>query len=187
LIFGGPVVEKRVRFKRWVLIKEVINGIMLWFRYTSAGREKMGDSKSGGKYKRRDLAGTIEVLFEISDAVTHTRNLPELYKAIHQSLDKILNVDNFFIALLDEKRDAIIFPYHVDEKNDIPEEILNFSKEFTFTGRIIKQKSPLIFYENDYVEMVRKKGNNFPGKRAFSAANAYESLPHATPENGVIP
>jgi PAS domain S-box-containing protein len=118
----------------------------------------MGDIESGGKYKRRDLAGTIEVLFEISDAVTHTRNLPELYKAIHQSLDKILNVDNFFIALLDEERDAITFPYHVDERDDIPEEILNFSKESTFTSRIIKQKSPLIFYENDYVEMGRKMG-----------------------------
>lgn len=113
---------------------------------------------SGGKYKRRDLAGTIDVLFEISDAVTHTRNLPELYRAIHQSLDKILKVDNFFIALLDEERDAITFPYHVDERNDIPEEILNFSKESTFTGRIIQQKSPLIFYEKDSVEMIRKMG-----------------------------
>ena len=31
-------------------------------------------------------------MFEISDAVTHTRNLDELYREIHQSLDKILNV-----------------------------------------------------------------------------------------------
>lgn len=120
----------------------------------------MGETESGGKYKKRDLARTIDVLFEISNAVTHTRNLAELYKVIHQSLDKILNVDNFFIALLDEERDAITFPYHVDEKNDVPEKILNFSKESTFTSRIIKTKSPLIFYENDFVEMAREKGKN---------------------------
>ncbi len=120
----------------------------------------MGERESARKHKRRDLAGTIEVLFEISAAVTHTRNLAELYKVIHRSLDKILNVDNFFIALLDEERDAITFPYYVDEKDDIPEEILNFSKETTFTSQIIKKRNPLLFYENDYVEMVRKKGKN---------------------------
>jgi PAS domain S-box-containing protein len=120
----------------------------------------MDQTESGGKFKKRDLARTIEVLFEISNAVTQTRNLPELYKVIHQSLDKIFNVDNFFIALLDEQRDAITFPYYVDEKNIIPEKIVNFSKEATFTGRIVKKKSPLIFYENDYDEMVRKKGKN---------------------------
>ncbi|RLB87704.1 MAG: hypothetical protein DRH26_15070 [Deltaproteobacteria bacterium] len=133
------------------------------FRHTSdAGRRKMGETESGRKHNRRDLAGTIEVLFEISNAVTHTRNLPELYKVIHQSLDKILNVDNFFIALLDEEQDAITFPYHVDEKDDVPEEILNFSKESIFTSRIIKKKSPLIFYENDYFQMV-PRGKNPPG------------------------
>jgi PAS domain S-box-containing protein len=120
----------------------------------------MDARESGGKYKKRDLAGTIEVLFEISDAVTHTRNLPELYRVIHRSLDKILNVDNFFIALLDEQRDAVTFPYHVDERDDVPDELLNFSKEFTFTSRIIKEKSSLIFYENDYIEMVQKMGKN---------------------------
>ena len=118
----------------------------------------MEETESDGNDKRRDLAGTIEVLFEISDAVTHTRNLPELYRVIHQSLDKILNVDNFFIALLDEQRDAITFPYHVDERDDVPEEFLNFSKESTFTSQIIKNKTPLIFYESDYVEMARKTG-----------------------------
>jgi PAS domain S-box-containing protein len=120
----------------------------------------MDETESGGKYQKRDLAGTIAVLFEISDAVTHTRNLPELFRVIHRSLDKILNVDNFFIALLDEQRDAVTFPYHVDERDDVPDEILNFSKEFTFTRRIIKEKSALIFYENDYIQMVQKMGKN---------------------------
>jgi PAS domain S-box-containing protein len=118
----------------------------------------MDTPESDSRHKRQDLAQTIEVLFEISDAVTHTRNPAELYQVIHRSLDKILNVDNFCIALLDEERDAITFPYSVDEKDDIPEEILNFSKQSTFTGRIIKEKSPLIFYEKDYFKMARETG-----------------------------
>ena len=43
----------------------------------------------------RDAYRTMEVLFEITDAVTSTLNLDELYKVIHTSLGKILNVDNF--------------------------------------------------------------------------------------------
>ncbi len=120
----------------------------------------MGETKSGIRHKRRDLAGTIEVLFEISDAVTHTRNLAELYGVIHQSLGKILKVDNFCIALLDEERDAITFPYHVDVKDDIPEEMLNFSKKPTSTGMVIKNKAPMIFYEKDIFKMAGKMGKN---------------------------
>jgi len=118
----------------------------------------MNKTESGIRHNRRDLAGTIEVLFEISDAVTHTRNLAELYGVIHQSLNKILNVNNFYIALLDEERDAITFPYHVDEKEDILEEILNFSTKLTPTGMVIKNKSPMIFYEKDILEMAEKMG-----------------------------
>ena len=118
----------------------------------------MGGPESGSRRKKRDLARTLEVLFEISQAVTQTLNLDELYKVIHQSLDKILNVDNFFIALLDEERDAITFPYCVDEKDDIPQEILNFSKKPTFTGKIIKAKFPLVFYEEDNLKIARERG-----------------------------
>ncbi len=123
----------------------------------------MGGAESGSRQKKRDLARTIEVLFEISQAVTQTRNLDELYKVIHHSLDKIFNVDNFFIALLDEERDAITFPYCVDEKDDIPKEILNFSKKPIFTGEIIKAKSPLLLYEADCFKLVEEKGGSLIG------------------------
>ncbi len=123
----------------------------------------MDQTKSCSRHKRRNLAGTIEVLFEISDAVTHTRNLAELYGVIHQSLNKILNVDNFYIALLDEERDAITFPYHVDERDDIPKEILNFSTKMTSTGMVIKNKSPMIFYEKDILKMTEKMGQKTIG------------------------
>jgi len=88
--------------------------------------------------KKRDPGKTIEVLFKISEAVSNTRNLDELYKVIHKSLDKILNVDNFYIALHNEAKDTITFPYHVDENNEILEEIVNFSKKPSSTGILIQ-------------------------------------------------
>ena len=56
----------------------------------------------------------LEVLFEILTAVHTTQNLDELYKAIHTSLSKVLNVDNFFIASHNIAKDSISFPYYVD-------------------------------------------------------------------------
>ncbi|NOX34121.1 MAG: GAF domain-containing protein [Deltaproteobacteria bacterium] len=103
----------------------------------------------------RDANKTLEVLFEISEAVTTTLNLDELYRAIHKSLGKILNVDNFYIALHHGKKDSITFPYHVDEKDDNPEEIFNFSKTASLTGRIIKARKPLIFFEQDIIDFAK--------------------------------
>lgn len=99
--------------------------------------------------KERDTGKTIEVLFKISDAVTRTRNLDELYKVIHESLDEILNVDNFYIALFDEKSDVLSFPYHVDEKEITPEKICNFSRTKCSTGMVIQKRRPMIFYQEE--------------------------------------
>ena len=58
---------------------------------------------------------------------------------------------------------AITFPYCVDEKDDIPKEILNFSKKPIFTGEIIKAKSPLLLYEADCFKLVEEKGGSLIG------------------------
>ncbi len=118
---------------------------------------------SGSKNEKRDLARTIEVLFEISDAVTRTRNLNELYGEIHQSLDKILNVNNFLIAIFHEEKDSISFPYHVDEKDDLPDEIFHFSETMSLTGKVIQARKPLIFYEQDLIDFSRKGNRDIIG------------------------
>ncbi|MCP3943725.1 MAG: GAF domain-containing protein [Desulfobacteraceae bacterium] len=113
--------------------------------------------------EKRDDAKTLEVLFEISEAVTHTRNLDELYKVIHFSLGKILNVDNLYIALHHEEKDSITFPYHVDEKDKVPDEIFNFSQTASLTGKVIQSKEPLIFLEQDIIEFARKQNQETIG------------------------
>ena len=103
--------------------------------------------------KKRDPGKTIEVLFKISEAVGSTHNLDELYKVIHKSLDAIFNVDNFYIALYDEEKDSITFPYHVDEKIRNPEEILGVSKIPSSIGKVIQKKKPMIFYKGDILKL----------------------------------
>ncbi len=104
----------------------------------------------------RDAHKTIDVIFEISDAVNRTRNLRELYQAIHISLGKILNVDNFFIAIHHPEKDSISFPYYVDEKDECPSEIFNFSDTASLTGQIIQAGHPMIFYREDILNLAKK-------------------------------
>ena len=60
----------------------------------------------------RDVGRTIHALFEISNAVTSTDNLDELYSSIHISLGKILNLENFAIAIYHKEKDSMTSPYY---------------------------------------------------------------------------
>jgi PAS domain S-box-containing protein len=121
-----------------------------------------------GKHSRkrtgeRDDARTLEVLFEISEAVSTTRNPEELYRVMHSSLGQILKVENFFIALHHEDRDSITFPYYVSEMDERPEEIFHFSKTASLTGQVIRARGPLIFYAKDIVDFARAQGQKVIG------------------------
>ena len=61
--------------------------------------------------------------YEISQAAILTENLEDLYKAIHQILSRLMPVQNFFIALLDEASNTIHFPYYKDQFDEPPHPI----------------------------------------------------------------
>ena len=105
----------------------------------------------------------LEVFFEISNAVNATTNLDELYKAIHKALGRILNVNNFAIALYNQKKDSISFPYYIDEKDSPPDELKNFSKLVSLTGQIIIGKKPRLFKEKEIRDFAKKKNQHVVG------------------------
>lgn len=56
-----------------------------------------------------------KALFQISHAVIDAGTLQELYTSIHKSLEDVLPVKNFFIAIYDREKNLLSFPYFVDE------------------------------------------------------------------------
>ena len=60
-------------------------------------------------------------ILKISLSVNQTNDLNSLYKSIHEVLKTIVSVDNFFIALYDDEKNLISFPYFVDQYDDAPE------------------------------------------------------------------
>ena len=61
---------------------------------------------------------TTNALYAISKAISTTRDLQHLYEDIHSILGQYIDAANFFISLLDEERDCLVFPYFMDEYDD---------------------------------------------------------------------
>ena len=57
-------------------------------------------------------------LYNISKAANSSISLEQLYPIIHKELGTIIDTTNFYIALLNHKKDKIYFPFHVDEIDD---------------------------------------------------------------------
>ncbi|MBT8349972.1 MAG: GAF domain-containing protein, partial [Deltaproteobacteria bacterium] len=93
---------------------------------------------------RKKSEETNKTLFEISNAVNTTLNLDELYRSIHQSLARIIDVTNFFIAIVNNEKRTLHFPYHVDITDDYFDSINDFDTGSTMTGMVVLQRKPIL-------------------------------------------
>jgi diguanylate cyclase (GGDEF)-like protein/PAS domain S-box-containing protein len=64
---------------------------------------------------------TLSSLYQILEAVFETKDLIELYRSIHKTVQGLMYAENFYIALYDEENDSINFPYFVDQYDKPPE------------------------------------------------------------------
>ena len=61
-----------------------------------------------------------QALYQISDAATSMQNLQEFYGTVHRLISELLPATNFYIALYDEAEQTLMFPYCVDDRDEIP-------------------------------------------------------------------
>jgi len=96
-----------------------------------------------------------QVLYNISKAANSPISLGQLYPIIHKELGNIIDTTNFYIALVDENKDELYFPYYIDEKDEnIP--IVEFSTANTLTTYIIKTGKSLLNSNKQYKDMVNQ-------------------------------
>jgi GAF domain-containing protein len=61
-------------------------------------------------------------LYRIAELASSARDMQEFYREVHVVVGGLMHAKNFFIALHDEERQLISFPYYVDEIDpDIPD------------------------------------------------------------------
>ncbi|RJX30475.1 MAG: translation initiation factor IF-2 [Desulfarculus sp.] len=131
------------------------------------------------KKDTRDMTTTVRALFEISNAVNTTDCLDDLYAAIHMSLKKILNLENFAVVIYHREKDSISFPYFVDEKDANPGEIKDIGKKQSLTARVINAGKPLIFYEEDLTKMAAAHAGPLIGPLIGSVCKVWAGAPAA--------
>jgi signal transduction histidine kinase len=85
----------------------------------------------------------LNALYRVSSIVNTNKNLDELYENIHSTVHRVLDATNFFIALYDNKKDCLWFPYEKDELFEY-EQIENVSESTTLLNRIIRENKALL-------------------------------------------
>jgi len=107
---------------------------------------------------RKKSEETNKILFEISNAVNTTLNLDDLYRSIHESLAIIIDVTNFFIAIVDSKRRTLHFPYYVDTMDDDCGTITDFDTDSSLTGLVVLQRKPILMEKKELKDRAAKDG-----------------------------
>ncbi|MEN8157691.1 MAG: PAS domain S-box protein [Bacteroidota bacterium] len=92
-----------------------------------------------------------QVLFDVSNAVSTTQSLDELYEKIRESLGLVLDTTNCFLALYNKEADTLTLPFMDDEKDSFTE----FPARKTLTSYVIRTgKAQLVNIERER-ELVR--------------------------------
>ena len=71
---------------------------------------------------RRGADKVQAALYRIAELASAAQDMQEFYRAVHAVIGELMNANNFFIALYDEERQLISWPYYVDEVDlDVPD------------------------------------------------------------------
>jgi signal transduction histidine kinase/CheY-like chemotaxis protein len=101
-----------------------------------------------------------QVLYSISSAVNTASNLEDLYRSIHASLSRIIDVTNFFIAIYDKQKDAVRFVYHSDEFDTVNDydtySKTHISRSQSMTAEVICTARPLFVKEKEIASRMRR-------------------------------
>jgi len=90
------------------------------------------------------------ILYNISNAALTIDNFNKFGYFIKDELSKIIDTNNFYIALYNEEKDSFYTPIMVDEK----ESITDFPAEKTLTGYVLKHKKSVLFTNETHKKLV---------------------------------
>lgn len=96
------------------------------------------------------------VLYNISRAANSDISLKQLYPVIHEELSTIIDTTNFYIALFDEEKNKLCFPYYADETGERDEDFLvsKYSDSDSIFNYIFKTGESLLLNYNKYKRMI---------------------------------
>ena len=92
-----------------------------------------------------------EVMYEISELAKRIKDLPVLFETIQQSLNKILDTRNFYVALYNEDSDEFTYPYYKDEFDSPPPDPIRAEKGIS--AHVVKNGKPILVTKEEFYTM----------------------------------
>lgn len=95
--------------------------------------------------------------YSVANLAVKSANLEQLYVDIHTLLKKVIDVNNFLIALYEERLDYIYFPYYIDEHFNGMVQTIKRKMGKGLTEYNLAFGSPLFLYEEEIAELIEQK------------------------------
>jgi PAS domain S-box-containing protein len=101
-----------------------------------------------------------DALYRIAELASAAQDMQEFYRAIHEIVGELMYAENFFIALYDEERQRINWPYFVDpRKPEVlpdPSEWTEFRNSRSMTGYVLRTGDPQHLSREGITELVER-------------------------------
>jgi GAF domain-containing protein len=100
-------------------------------------------------------------LYRIAETASTAQDMPSFYRTIHQIVGELMYADNFYIALYDEDRQQINFPFYRDEVDtDIPDpnawDPFGVGEARGSTAYVLRHGRPEFWTEAHFMELAKK-------------------------------
>jgi len=101
-------------------------------------------------------------LYRIADAASAATDMPEFYTAMHSIVGELMFANHFFIALYDDARQMVSFPFHRDDIDTegwpaahvwLP---IGAEKTRGMTGYVLRTGQPALIIAETYAEPIRQ-------------------------------
>jgi PAS domain S-box-containing protein len=133
------------------------NGSLVWVRSSAQPIWDKKNNKLTGVYGaveeitlRKQAEIIQKVQYSIADAAVTYKTLTELFENIRIELSAIINVNNFFIALYDEKTGMLRSDVDKDEMEEIPE----WPAKGSMSGYVIEQNKSVLLTKDDINKLI---------------------------------
>ena len=114
-----------------------------------AGILAVSMAKDEKEKELREIEKINQVVFEVTTAIYTEEKLEDLFSFIHQSLGRIIDVTNFYIALYDKETKALTFPFYRDEFDDVSAFDIMYLKTNSLTNEVFEALKPVFLRKED--------------------------------------
>ncbi|HJZ11811.1 MAG TPA: response regulator, partial [Acidobacteriota bacterium] len=101
--------------------------------------------------ERKQAEALQSALYRIAEKTSSAEDMQEFYAAIHSIVGELMYAKNFYIALYDDSKQKVHFPYYVDEVDacEHPDQSIG-----GLTGRVLRTGQALLVSQETFDEMV---------------------------------